>query len=542
MGSNVLKLELLHFPNRGKIIYKEIAVESDDVKLIDCIRLIVGEDSRISFGEYYANTNLMNYDCLFPYIISDGVIEWYVPFSNVSIKDFRITHNISDDEVIHIEIDNFGGSGDEAGEIISWIANNWDVLSMGFSDVSSGIAIVKFVAKVYKFFANKKGRVPEFNDVKEPIKRQDHWIDTSLMKLLKVDDPEFMDCILYSMGFEKTNNIYVERPIESNCQVPEDNFDVIWGKTTCNKLTRDITGSIQQFNLLLTDLKCRFSYFEFDSPKMIEEKIDSLLDRWGDYLNRGEDLCFIKLVNPPQKHDIRPLSKDVDGLVRYVRKILDEITELVRCEDESLLENTKAFSCITDHVVDTECENEYDYDYNDESFIEEADFYISPWETLLTKFYLDDRAFELITESGKITAYVEQIYDDDLLLQVFDDTEKLIEFRTVNIFDIKTIMVETNNIIDFEESMPKRLLPSIKSFGISAKEFLLNYSVENKAALKVLLTNMPSPIILRAIEADYDVMQLENPLVQVEILNDDKKYDGVSWINISDVDYICMLA
>lgn len=123
-----IKLELDQVIGAGEKTSCMIPIESEEDILIDCIQSVVGEDCYISFCNYYSNANLMNFERMFPYIVRDGVVSWFVPFTEVSIRDFRNTHHLGPEEVIHAEIDAFGGAGDDLSEIISWVANNWDTI------------------------------------------------------------------------------------------------------------------------------------------------------------------------------------------------------------------------------------------------------------------------------------------------------------------------------------------------------------------------------------------------------------------------------
>ena len=274
-----VKLELDCTLSRRKIIKRTIIVSSENENLIKCIESVVGNDCYIAFGKYYSNTNLMNYEGMFPYIISGGSIKWYVPYTDVTIKEFRETNKLTADDVICAEIDNVGGGWNDFSEIISWIANNSDAIGH-FVDL---ISLGGFIRKVYKWFAKSK-RVARFEDVEEAIEHQDCWLSNKLMDLFKVYDSELMDCILYSMGYERIENEYIPRTI--NCETGDSL--AIWGKTTCHHWTSDITSEIQQLNMLLTDLRCQSEILELDSFCKIKNKINFLLKKWENYVIRGK--------------------------------------------------------------------------------------------------------------------------------------------------------------------------------------------------------------------------------------------------------------
>ena len=513
MNNCEVKLELDQTLSKGRIIKRTVIVQSENENLIECIKSIVGNDCYIAFGEYYANTNLMNFEKMLPYIFSDGIIKWYVPFSEVTIKDFRETNRLNPDEVIHAEIDNVGSGWDDISELISWIVNNWNAIGH-FSDV---ITVGGFIHRVYKWFANNK-RVPRFEDVEEAIELQDCWVSNKLMKIFKVYDPELMDCILYSMGYERIENLYEPKLI--NCDT--DGNTEIWGKTTCHHWTRDITYEILQLNVQLTDLKYRLENLEQNSFRKINNKINYLLKKWQKYLVKGECFCFLQLINPPDTYgDIRELKADIQNLSSYVRSFLDIVDDL---EEKDVLP-------LPNEIRWPRFKKPKNDDY-----YEEFEEYVSKYEILLTKLFLNNTPLKIISELGIIIAYVEQIYDNDVLLQVLSENGVCLGHRTMNIYDIKLISTDTKSLRFISSNIPASSLPSLSSYGTSAREFLIEYAYENDLLISVEIESTKlSTIEAKVIEIEVGADPLEDQLVKFQLFDDKNENDGIAWIKTESI-------
>lgn len=505
-----------------------IPIDSENDNLIECIRSVVGENCTISFQKYYENTDLMNFKEMFPYIVVNETINWCVPYSDVTIKSFRDTHHLEPDDPIYAEIDNYGGGGDEVSEVISWIINNWDTINFAISSVSSGITIGGFIQKIYKYFANKKQHLPRFEDVKELILRKDRWHRYQLMKLFAVNDQEIIDFILQSAGYERTGESFVKVD-NNNCVGTQYNSNDPWGKVTCNRLTGDLTVSIQHLNMLLTDLKLRSENLGIDCFSKVDEELDKLCDKWQYYLKGGDDFCFVMLVGLPDKYDRLDLDNNINSLSFQVQELLDEIAAL---EELGNKESMKEFKW---KVNDIDIENRDDFDIEDE----EIDEYISPWEMLLTKLYLSDKPFQIKAESDTFLAYVEQIYDTDLLLQVLSESGSCIGYQTINISDIKMVTTDTKDLIYLEKEMPKKNLSSLSACDSSAKEFLVDYAAQNSIVLTIALNNLKNrQLIGRIIGVDTDTECLNEGLVKVQLLGDSEECHSTAWIEMTSIDWI----
>lgn len=515
MDNYKLKLEINQGLSTGKVIKRTIAVQSENDNLVDCIKSVVGKDCLVAFQHYYSNTDLMNFEKILPYILSDGTIKWYVPYTEVTIKDFRETHSLRPDDVIYAETDNVGSGWGDISEIISWISNNWETIEH-FAELKS---IGVFIHKVYKWFSNKK-RVARFEDVEEAIEHQDCWVSNKLMKIFKVDDPELMDCILYSMGYERIENEYKPRLMDSDT---ESNVD-IWGKTTCHHWTRDLTNDIQQLNLLLTDLKYRSENLELKCFGKVKNNINRLLQRWHEYIKQGDTFCFIQLINPPAIYDYRELKADIRNMYSYVRSFLDIVAELEE-EDIAAQPNEIKWPKYKKPKKD---------DFYEES--EEYEECIVPYEMLLTELFLKDIPLTIITDSGTITAYVEQIYDEDILLQVLSEEGIFIGHKTINTYDIKVIRTDTKFLRFISNNVPASCLPSLPSYGSSAVEYLLEYACDNNKPIAVVIENAQIPqITAKVIEIEDGADPSVTQLVKLQLFDDEKEKDGMAWVEMESM-------
>lgn len=564
-----LKLQLDQSLITGTTISKTISVDSENMNLIKCIESVTGDDCRISFRKYYGNTDLMNFENMFPYIIADGEVQWYVPFSDVTIKDFRITHNLDSDETIFAEIDDYGGGGDEVSELISWIASNWDVINSGLGTASSVITIGGFIRKIYKYFADKRKRLPYFGDVQEVIERQSSWDSSVLMKLLKVDDSELMSNLASSIGYKRIDNIFFKESADDGKIFNiDDNSASIWGVQTCSRWTESITREIHSLNLLLTDLKYRSENLDLHLFQEVETEVNNLIDEWDTDLAHGDNLCFVKLINPPRSYERNAIVRDINTITDKAQDLLYSIAELEESATGHALSDLDVISYDSDKDIEPDgCEEREKTDSsepqeseeieepNDEEYQEleendgpdytadedEIDYYVSPWEILLTRLLLNSHLAEIVTNHGTITAYVEQIYDNDVLLQVLSKDGTLIEYQTCNYYDIQLVTTDTKDLNALEEATPKSTLPTFSSIGISAKKHIFNYAEENALTVKAFLGEMvTSPITGIVSEVEESIGELDDQLIKVQIFNEKDEVCGNAWIEMTSVEWVSL--
>ena len=545
----IIRLELNQMIGAGKRMVCTIPIESEEDILIDCIQSVVGEDCCISFCNYYSNADMMNFERMFPYIVRVGVVSWFVPFKEVSIKDFRNTHHLESEEVIHAEIDAFGGAGDDLSEIISWIVDNWDTICASASMLSSSITIGGFIQKVYKFFSNRKHRIPNFMDVKDSIWKQEKWDSEELMKRLKIPDSELLNCILYSAGYERIGNTFRKKTDCDNFKRTRYNVDHIWGKSACNELGSEISLRIQELNIMLTDLKFRSENLDLNIFSKVEGIINTLLAKWDSYLSPGENLCFIMLTDLPYRYLLSEIIVDIERLDSYVRELIDIIAGIEEQEDMTLQDEVEwpvygtfeseqeeqsedVFFANQDHE-----EYEEDGEWNEDKA---DDRFVSPWEPLLVKLYFNDSLVKIKTDTETWIAYLEQVYNNDILLKVLSETGKFIKYRTIDIYDIQMITMDTEQLKSITKKTPKEELPSLHTYGISAKSFLVDFASEHDVVLTVAIHELQeSPLTVKVekvLETDYS----EECLVKLRLLSDKNEENGVAWIEQQLVDWICL--
>ena len=542
-----IKLELDQVIGAGEKTSCMIPIESEEDILIDCIQSVVGEDCCISFCNYYSNANLMNFERMFPYIVRDGVVSWFVPFTEVSIRDFRNTHYLGPEEVIHAEIDAFGGAGDDLSEIISWVANNWDTIYTGASLLSSSITIGSFVQKVYKFFSNRKHRVPLFIDVKDSIWKQEKWDREELMKRLKIPDSELLDCVLQSAGYERIENTFRKKTDCDDFKKTKYNVDHIWGKSVCNELGSELSWRIQELNIMLTDLKFRSENLDLNIFPKVEGNINALLTKWDTYLRPGENFCFIMLTDLPYRNTLSEIEDDVERLDSYARKMIDIITGIEEQEDMTsqdevewpvydTCEGEQEESSEDEYLVDQDSEEyEEDEKYDED---ETDDRYVSPWEPLLIKLFLNGSLVKVKTETETWIAYLEQVYDNDVLLQVLSEKGKFIEYRTINIYDIQMITMDTEHLKTIAKKAPKEQLPSLATYDVSAKNFLVDFAAENDVVLTIAAHELQGAPLTVKVETDLETDYSDECLIKLRLLSDRNKENGVAWIEQDSIDWI----
>lgn len=531
MKESILKLTIAQPTITKNVRQISIPVSSEDVNLVDAIRSIVGKERKVSMGRYYSNCNLMNFEDTYPYIVRDGVIEWFAPFNEVSIKEFRNTHTLKPEDTIRVEVDNYGGAGDEVSEIVSWILCNWETLSAGGSLLSAPITIGGFVQKVYKYLSNKKNRIPNYSDFKESVEQESKWNISDLMKRYNISDSGFMDVVMKTEGYKLDSDNYIKASQSDDKKEGRDDIaERLWGKTCCNRISGEITSSIHLSNLLLTDLKYRSENVSLDCFTKVDKIVSELLAQWSEYITKGEAFCFIQLVNPPGRSEANTIVKELDGLRHLIYNLLDRIGEL---EQEEKRDYRADIDNIRYDINEQSDEDGYDgYDEEDEG-------YDPSLGMIATKLFLSDQLVKIRTGSGSVIAYIKQVYDDDILIQEFSDKGEFLGYKNINYYDILLISMKTKQLLSLEEIIQKHHLPSLVAYGSSAKEFIVDYAREHDMMVTILAQSISkTPLFAKIGKEDIHDSFDTDQVIKLELLNQEMIEDGCAWIELVSIDSI----
>ena len=271
-----------------------------------------------------------------------------------------------------------------------------------------------------------------------------------------------------------------------------------------------------------------YAYMTLDSP--IVRDINSITDK-------AQELLYSVVEQEEQATDLS-LSE-----LEAIAYDPSEDIEPAECEDRE--ETNSSESQESDEIKEPDDEDYQELEEDDDPDYmvdeDEIDYYVSPWEILLTRLLLNSHLAEIVTNHGTITAYVEQIYDNDVLLQVLSKDGTLIEYQTCNYYDIQLVTTDTKDLKALEEATPKNTLPTFSSIGISAKKHILNYAEENELNIKAFLGEMvTSPITGVVSDVEESIGELDDQLIKVQALKEKDEFCGNVWIEMSSVEWVCL--
>ena len=184
-------------------IYISFIEENEDSTLLEICQQADGMTPSIIFEKYYEyfSFHLMHNDGVLPYVYSNGSLEWNVPYSQVCIKDFLVTHNIDQDEGIYIK----SGTPLAGGIGLPNFILLWDIVTPHVLPIISiGADIGGFIALIHLIMQPwiKKKRMPTPHTFFEVI-LQEKWNHHQLAKQLRIEnEPQKAKNLLKFLGYE----------------------------------------------------------------------------------------------------------------------------------------------------------------------------------------------------------------------------------------------------------------------------------------------------------------------------------------------------
>lgn len=297
-------------------------VDSLDQNLVALVRSFVEDEALISFGKYYENGMLMNFDRKFPYILRNGKYEWCVPYDEVTIKEFIETNDICNENeiIIYVDVNCFGGGGDLTSQLIDWIQYFWPLVEERVVDIEEFFKYGKYFITIIKYFSNRNKDIAFPVDVAEVINKRKSWSLDELGSVLGTDDEEFLDKLLLVTGFKRKEDVYKRRLKVFNKY--RNKWD--YYRTDCwnssEKLKRhdlfEIPYLAEHINIILTDIKMHSIYYKSDAFDIADDKLNKVISS-SPYLERGEYFKFIVLsdaINQCSSNDEAVLQETLHGL------------------------------------------------------------------------------------------------------------------------------------------------------------------------------------------------------------------------------------
>ena len=296
------------------IASKESFIVSDTTQiLVDCIQSHLGGDHFLSFNNYYSNANKLLYDRVFPYIIRNGELIWNVPFSTVTVDEFLLTHSISDDGEIVVEVDQYGGGGDLLfGGVISFLA-----VAIKYKDFAKWLR--KGFVFVDKYFIGEDKRAIDLYDVIDLIQTKIQWEIDELIGTTKCKDREFLEMLLAEAGYHCADGHYVFdqklwEDILNGLADKEDPWEVDYVLYNYES----VASELAIINRCVSAVKY---LSDSDAIKCYNEArhlADQLRHRWPDIICRGTQLRYLRI-----RKNVKSIDEDMQALIQ---RDVDEVS------------------------------------------------------------------------------------------------------------------------------------------------------------------------------------------------------------------------
>lgn len=321
----------------GEEEVKRVQIESLDDILINHIESVAPYKSYIAFNEYYHNYNMMNYQRCFPYIRSNGNVQWTVPYEDVSINDFLSSNNLTTNDPIKVNINNVGGAGDiDFSSIITWIELVSPYIKEWIDTADGVLNCLKITRVVYKFFSNKKKQVPEVRDVQDIIFRRRVWTIKELEDHLGCTNKKLLERHLDQCGYQKDGNEYIlysrtdeiDDLLDEAAPVEEIEY---WGSCEFEgSRYDDLKPYIQELNIALTALLCQSDYYNTECFSIMKKRVELFLEKYDPLLTKGDIFQFVTIDTKTLfmqdfpigeiESDIRELNKCINDMFIYIQE------------------------------------------------------------------------------------------------------------------------------------------------------------------------------------------------------------------------------
>lgn len=184
---------------------------NDQISIMDICKQVISNGHFFSFEEYYGNSCLMAEYGVLPYLISDGIIKWNVPYAEATLLDFINTHDIYDD-TIHVSVDNVGGAGDFCNTLYQgWLSVK------PLLDMAGYVCTCKSIYDGIKMaFGAKKKNKPLFNEFYKYVMKKDKWDIDDLWKQTGIPKENLVQYISL-FGYEYHEGYYWKNSWKVEC-------------------------------------------------------------------------------------------------------------------------------------------------------------------------------------------------------------------------------------------------------------------------------------------------------------------------------------
>ena len=129
-------------------------------------------DPLLMFPDYYSDSFQLTWNEKYPFIIKNNKVEWRVPFSEVTIKDFVLTHDLDAEDPIKVNVGGgIGGRGDEFFHFCDWIP----VLIPCFETFKDSLSFISSVISIVKCFKSRDDSMISSKEVRAFARGKERW-------------------------------------------------------------------------------------------------------------------------------------------------------------------------------------------------------------------------------------------------------------------------------------------------------------------------------------------------------------------------------
>lgn len=316
-----------------------VPVESLQENLWELCKKACPSGRYFSFERYYGKSDLMSLGRMFPYILRDNRYIWNVLYSEVTVKEFLDTHELNEQDMIQVEVDNVGSAGEEFLHLIQeWVSFAKIVSAVDW--IGRGMTVCSIVKGVCSSFGKKKAMKPKIQEFYHFLTKRSQWNLQYLSRRLGAEEA-FLKSLLLTIGFEEDEKgIYVfnNEKNERFCQLCLSYTDILSDKhglpINCYSINNQV--SIINRNMIYLKLLCSEIQENCIWPEA-EKKLRVLVCKNPEALILNEDgmsICIKEIL--PKNFGYEEESElycELENLNTYLDKRIWPLEELLEREE-----------------------------------------------------------------------------------------------------------------------------------------------------------------------------------------------------------------
>lgn len=278
------------------------------------------------FPDYYSDPQLRTWSDVYPYIIRNNIVEWNVPFDEVTVEDFVTTHRIKENDPIKVNIGGgIGGFGGDIFQFADWLS----VIAPVYIALRDNIGMISSTLTIAQTFKGRNGLGVSPKEAREFFRSRKQWKEQELTDEVGLkNNYEIAGIMEYSEFKKSKDSTYIRQ--NCSCEKHEDkvylNNQTIWGRYECDGIIDDIAAQLHDANKMITEILLLSQELESDSYKLATEFVKRFRNKWMFNIRQGNHFQFLQLIPNEELEDIEQLDEDLNNLMEALNVFLSYLT------------------------------------------------------------------------------------------------------------------------------------------------------------------------------------------------------------------------